>query len=132
VKGRHFVLALHDYYEEKARSVEAQTIIAATNLLTASPSPVPSAAASDVAISDVAFNTAFAVNRSKKVVQDKWALACINILYIQPLLEAFDDNGTGYSLISQCLCEVLINPNRFISITEANDVCLHWRLLVII
>jgi hypothetical protein len=98
VKGRHFVLALNDYFAEKVRTAEAQASAAVTTIHTRSPSPVPSIVASDVAIGDVVLNSAFAENQAKKANEDVWALAYINLLHVQPLLEAFDDDGTGYLL----------------------------------
>lgn len=95
MKARHFVLALHDYFGAKALNSDTQASVAVTNIHTASPSPAPSAAASDAAISDVALKRAFAASRAKKAAKDLWALKYINIRHVQPLLEAFDDDTTG-------------------------------------
>jgi hypothetical protein len=130
--GRHFVLTLLDYYTEKARITETQASVAVTKSYTASVAPMPSEASSDVPISAVALKPEFAVNRAKAPLEDPWALSCINILQVQPILEAFDDNGTGYNYILLCIIDMLTTPNRFVSITEANNVCLHPGCLSVI
>jgi hypothetical protein len=48
---------------------------------------VLSVVGSDGAISNAVLDAAFAINRAKKVAQDQWALAYINLLHLQPLLE---------------------------------------------
>ena len=97
MKARHFVLAVHDHFAEKVQRAEIQVTAAASTAHSGSASPAISIVASDAAISDGAINDAFDANikRAKQVVEDQWALAYINILHVQPLLEAFDDDGTG-------------------------------------
>jgi len=42
-----------------------------------------------------------AVVQYQPKVNDKWALAYINATYIQPILEAVDDDGTGVVSIKE-------------------------------
>lgn len=39
--------------------------------------------------------------RPKKQQDDKWALAYINAAYVQPILEAVDDDGTGFVSVKE-------------------------------
>ncbi|THU88449.1 hypothetical protein K435DRAFT_917088 [Dendrothele bispora CBS 962.96] len=99
VKARHFVLALHDHF------------LAERTLVNVPVEELPSSPTTDTPVADssgrplsVIINgetTAVTVARQR---QDTWALAYINITRVQPILEAIDDDGTG-----------------FISIKEVND-----------
>jgi hypothetical protein len=86
VKGRQFILALHDYFLEKA-TIETENRTSDVGTSASNVEVVDEADSHDVGESS-----------------DKWAIAHINPLKIQPLLEAFDDDGTGY-----------------VSLKEAND-----------
>ncbi|KAF7296411.1 Protein kinase domain-containing protein [Mycena chlorophos] len=103
VKARHFVLALNDYYTEK---FSAKDIASAANSVAGSapPSPIISPVDGRVIMPDP-----FAED-------DRWALSYINVAHMQPILEAFDDDGTG-----------------FVSVKEANDFAMMkprgWSLL---
>jgi hypothetical protein len=93
VKGRHFVLALLDYFAEKVRSSN-QSVPDATS---APPSPPPSSVpVTDIPSIDVTLTADLTVKKDKREVEDEWAFQYINILHVQPLLEAFDDDATGY------------------------------------
>ncbi|KAJ7578160.1 hypothetical protein C8J56DRAFT_797697, partial [Mycena floridula] len=91
VKARHFVLALHDYFTEKFEQPNIQQ--------------------SSVDSKGRNWNLV-----AKKPKDDRWTLAYINVSHVQPILEAFDDDGTG-----------------FISVKEVNDFVLSkphgWTLL---
>jgi hypothetical protein len=76
VKAKTFVLNLHDYYADQRNRMDAHT-----PLSVALPSP-PSTSPS-------------------KKVDDRWALAYINAAYVQSILEAIDDDGTGYISIKE-------------------------------
>ncbi|KXN86242.1 hypothetical protein AN958_10320 [Leucoagaricus sp. SymC.cos] len=82
VKARTFVLNLHDYYAEQRNRMDARA-----SLISPLPTP-PSARMSPI------------LPPSKKL-DDKWALAYINAAYVQSILEAVDDDGTGYISIKE-------------------------------
>ncbi len=84
VKARHFVLALRDYYLEK---------------VTLETKGVPSMDSSSV---NIAPNP------------DGWAIKYIDVLWVQPILEAFDDDASGFITIAEV--------NRFTSSRPTN-----WR-----
>ncbi|KAJ6530320.1 hypothetical protein B0H19DRAFT_482579 [Mycena capillaripes] len=84
VKARHFVLALHDYYMGNFSNIPAADVAGG---------PVP-----------VVPLTPVGRPPGAKPEDDRWALAYINVARLQPILEAVDDDGTG-----------------FVSIKEAND-----------
>ncbi|KAK7043094.1 hypothetical protein VNI00_008448 [Paramarasmius palmivorus] len=83
VKARHFVLALHDYYNDE---------------VTASKSAGEHTRPVSTEVPDF-------------MKGDKWALAYININHVQPILEAFDDDGTGFITIKEVNAFVESRPN---------------------
>ncbi|EAU90989.2 hypothetical protein CC1G_02376 [Coprinopsis cinerea okayama7 len=87
VKARHFVLALHDYYTNQANQRSSPSDRSSLSPLP-SPgmprSPQPSSARSHSSL----------LQRRRQ--DDRWALAYINAAYVQPILEAVDDDGTGF------------------------------------
>lgn len=87
VKARTFVLNLHDYYADHRNRVSDPPTVDRGSLSSSlgSPqsarmSPIPS---------------------PKKKTDDRWALAYINAAYVQSILEAVDDDGTGYISIKE-------------------------------
>ncbi|KAH9484737.1 hypothetical protein JR316_0001637 [Psilocybe cubensis] len=86
VKARHFVLALHDYYTDKlSKARKDSPIIEGTGLTSPLHRPPLRSPSS----------SAF------KRQDDKWALAYINAAYVQPILEAVDDDGTGFVSVKE-------------------------------
>jgi hypothetical protein len=71
VKARHFVLALRDYYLEK---------------LTLETDGVPD-------ISSTAI--------SNSTDPDAWAIKYIDVMWVQPILEAFDDDASGFITVAE-------------------------------
>ena len=71
VKARHFVLALRDHYLEKLSS-EAQGVL-------------------DMSTSSIGNCTN----------PDGWAIKYIDIMRVQPILEAFDDDASGFITIAE-------------------------------
>ncbi|KAJ6573432.1 hypothetical protein DFH09DRAFT_916098 [Mycena vulgaris] len=105
VKARHFVLALNDYYTDKFSNIDIAVAVAESTAGSAPPSPLMSPAFSDAELPADA-----------KREDDRWALSYINVAHLQAILEAVDDDGTG-----------------FVSIKEANDFAVSrpagWSLL---
>jgi hypothetical protein len=56
----------------------------------------------------------------KKRQDDRWALAYINAAYVQPILEAVDDDGTGFVSVKEVNTFVAERPDnwRFIFFTS--------------
>ena len=71
VKARHFVLALRDYYLDKLAS-EANGV-------------------PDMGTSAIGDSTD----------PDAWAIRYIDVMWVQPILEAFDDDASGFITISE-------------------------------
>jgi Ca2+-binding EF-hand superfamily protein len=90
VKARHFVLALRDHYFEKL-AAEAESL----------GETVPSVGESTI-------------NNSRN--PDAWAIKFIDVSRLQPILEAFDDDASGFITISEM--------NRFTSSRPAD-----WRFV---
>lgn len=86
MKARHFVLALNDYFTEK---FTAELIAVVNNGDANSPIPTPTSAV------DPAWALMF------KPKDDRWSLAYINITHLQAILEAVDDDGTGFISIKE-------------------------------
>ncbi|KXN81070.1 hypothetical protein AN958_06143 [Leucoagaricus sp. SymC.cos] len=106
VKARHFVLALRDYFTDRFNESTFPTTpqISATGL----PRPSPDDFTHEEPGSETVDNP---INPS-----DRWTLGHLNVTQLQPILEAIDDDGTG-----------------FISIKEANTFAIQrpkgWTLL---
>lgn len=105
VKSRHFILALHDYMLEKVRNpntVNAEHFLGSplstTSALDASSRSSASNSAEDLS---VAISTDFSTFSRRRRDHDGWALAYISILRVQPLLEAFDDDATGWISVKE-------------------------------
>ena len=77
VKARHFVLALHDYFIEKYAVGEVTQSLGKD------------------------FTLGRALIQARKTAEDRWALECINTRTLQPVLEAFDDDATGFITIKE-------------------------------
>ncbi|KIM45643.1 hypothetical protein M413DRAFT_344967 [Hebeloma cylindrosporum] len=91
VKARHFVLALHDYYTDKLSKVGSETPTVDRGSQGSMPSPpAPSPR-------PLKSGTSAMFRRQ----DDKWALAYINAAYVQPILEAVDDDGTGFVSVKE-------------------------------
>ncbi|KIK50287.1 hypothetical protein GYMLUDRAFT_51310 [Collybiopsis luxurians FD-317 M1] len=91
VKARHFVLALHDYFVEKYQTdgSNAATIEMITDgPLTSAPSSpdTPTTPAPDCDLESE---------------NDNWTNAYINVTHVQPILEAVDDDATGFITIKE-------------------------------
>ncbi|KAF5376289.1 hypothetical protein D9615_008531 [Tricholomella constricta] len=101
VKARHFVLALHDYYTDKMSSVGTPTTAHISGL----PSPQTPGRNSMTTV-------------QKKRQDDRWALTYINAAYVQPILEAVDDDGTGFVSVKEV--------NTFVAERPGNWSLPHW------
>ncbi len=84
VKARHFVLALQDHYLEKIASETKGVPDISTSAVDDSTNP------------------------------DAWAIKYIDVMWVQPILEAIDDDASGFITIAEV--------NRFTSSRPAD-----WR-----
>ena len=71
VKARHFVLALRDHYLEKLTSETNGDLDVGTSAISNSTNP------------------------------DAWAIKYIDVMWVQPILEAFDDDASGFITIAE-------------------------------
>jgi hypothetical protein len=92
VKGRHFILALQDYFTEKLQTKEATEFRSYLR----SPSPAPS-----LTPSEEAEDASQVVPARRKPADDLWTLAYISTAHVQPLVEAFDDDGAGFVSVKE-------------------------------
>ncbi|GJJ12736.1 hypothetical protein Clacol_006981 [Clathrus columnatus] len=74
IKSRHFVLALRDYFHEKWGFNETPTDV--TDQISSDGAPPKSAL--------------------QRRQADEWALVYLNVVRLQPVTEAFDDDGSGF------------------------------------
>ncbi|KAH9995914.1 hypothetical protein BJV74DRAFT_883811 [Russula compacta] len=88
VKARHFVLALRDYYLEKITSETENVLSVRTSAINTSSNP------------------------------DAWAIKFIDIMWVEPILEAFDDDASGFITVAEV--------NRFTSSRPADWSLPHW------
>ncbi|KAH7885442.1 hypothetical protein F5I97DRAFT_1830577 [Phlebopus sp. FC_14] len=94
VKARHFILALHDYFLDKVNDSHEENIATPVSM----PSPLLPDEYSDPGS---ALDVAIMVPQTRTSADDHWALSYINITRIQPILEAFDDDGSGFVSIKE-------------------------------
>jgi hypothetical protein len=71
VKARHFVLALRDYYLEKLNPETNGVSDMGTSAISNSTNP------------------------------DAWAIKYVDVMWVQPILEAFDDDASGFINIAE-------------------------------
>ena len=94
------MFALHDYIHEKYSGTRDADSDGSDHLR--SPSPAPSETESeDINEFNLSLTTAFADNHNKRRADDHWALAYINLLRVQPIVEAFDDDASGFISIKE-------------------------------
>jgi hypothetical protein len=86
---------LHDYYTDRQNAEPSLNSIIKSPL----PSPPTSGRASIVS--------------PRKRQDDKWALAYINAAYVQPILEAVDDDGTGFVSVNEVNTFVAERPDNW-------------------
>ncbi|KAF5335075.1 hypothetical protein D9611_010859 [Ephemerocybe angulata] len=98
VKARHFVLALHDYYTDRANQQQsARRFTSSVDRLSTSPlSSSPKSPSRPSSAKSPSTAMTF-----KQRQDDQWALAYINAAYVQPILEAVDDDGTGFVSVKE-------------------------------
>jgi hypothetical protein len=90
VKARHFVLALHDYYSNKENQRRPGSASSERFSMAPMKSPGPIRSPPPTA------GRGYMGMGAKRRQDDRWALAYINAAYVQPILEAVDDDGTGF------------------------------------
>ncbi|KAJ7429390.1 hypothetical protein B0H11DRAFT_2409490 [Mycena galericulata] len=110
VKARYFVLALNDYYTDKFSTIDVAFAESRAGSVAGSAPSSPLMSPTSPAFSEPGLAA------DERPRDDRWALAYINVSHLQPILEAVDDDGTG-----------------FVSIKEANDFAVSrpagWSLL---
>ncbi|PBK70525.1 hypothetical protein ARMSODRAFT_1035308 [Armillaria solidipes] len=88
VKAKHLVLALHDYFTDRLKAP------------TRSSSPISM-------MPPITYETGNPINSlitrdfSLKSKSDQWTLAYLNIAHLQPILEAVDDDASGFITIKE-------------------------------
>ncbi|KAG7442638.1 uncharacterized protein BT62DRAFT_954741 [Guyanagaster necrorhizus] len=83
VKAKHLILALHDYFIDKLGALSASPMM----------SPGASEAGSPIFSPISAVNDDFFYLKCKN---DRWALMYFNVSHVQPIIEAVDDDATGF------------------------------------
>ena len=105
MKARHFVLALHDYYTDKLSKAGGSGSDTPPRMTDGRPFP-PGSAAQTPRTPKSGTSAVF-----KRQQDDKWALAYINAAYVQPILEAVDDDGTGFVSVKEVNTFVAERPD---------------------
>ena len=91
VKATHFVIALYDHFTAKAGQASQKI---STNTSTDTPT-VPET------VNQTDTDTTTAALSPEAPVDDSWALDYINIRWIQPLIEAIDDDGSSFVTVKE-------------------------------
>ncbi|TFK64971.1 hypothetical protein BDN72DRAFT_846149 [Pluteus cervinus] len=109
VKARHFVLALHDYYTDRLNSTNHSTSESHSDGTPTTPLP-PASPHPNTQRNSGGSGSNRKSSAPKKKVDDRWALAYINAAYVQPILEAVDDDGTGFVSVKEVNTFVASRP----------------------
>ncbi|KAK0432641.1 hypothetical protein EV421DRAFT_1719390, partial [Armillaria borealis] len=89
VKAKHLILALHDYFTDRLRAPTQSS--SPTGMLSPPPFETGSPIKSPISPGDFPL-------RGKT---DQWTLAYLNVSHLQPILEAVDDDATGFITIKE-------------------------------
>lgn len=89
VKTRNFIMAFHDYYHEKSAALRQSSIDQGMNQ-SGQPSIIPVSA----------------IPRE----DEKWALEFIDVVRLQPISEAFDDDGSGFITVNEVNTFTTLRP----------------------
>ncbi|TFK64974.1 hypothetical protein BDN72DRAFT_962869 [Pluteus cervinus] len=92
VKARYFVLALHDYFSHQSSRSESNIPSETSTRVVASPT------------------RSLITNHSPAWFDDKWTLSYVNVAHVQPILEAVDDDGSGFVSINEVNTFVASRP----------------------
>ncbi|TRM70535.1 hypothetical protein BD626DRAFT_391201 [Schizophyllum amplum] len=99
VKAHHFTLALRDHLIEKYRSSQGRNDVhsALVSFTPASAGSTASYVSQSQSPEDIVRAVAEALQRQKRDTDgDRWAFDTLTMLTVQPISEAFDDDGTGF------------------------------------
>ncbi|KAF8149372.1 hypothetical protein B0H34DRAFT_733496 [Crassisporium funariophilum] len=109
VKARHFVLALRDYFTDRF-----------------DPGSAPSVSSNGTSGDPLALTGV----PQDSLADDHWALPYISVTNLQPILEAFDDDGTGFININEANTFALERPQGWSLIRWIAYWAAGWRLSV--
>ncbi|KAF8843364.1 hypothetical protein BDN67DRAFT_924335 [Paxillus ammoniavirescens] len=96
IKARHFILALHDYFLDKFSDDSLDEVEGAVTPMSI-PSPLPP----DEYIEPGTMLDLALSQQPRSKTDDRWALVYVNVTRIQPILEAFDDDGSGFVSVKE-------------------------------
>jgi hypothetical protein len=81
VKARHFVVALHDHFIDKFAEAELPFGTRMESAADSQPSQTLAIPASP---------------QSYSPSEDRWCLQCMTLPYVPPIVQAFDDDASGF------------------------------------
>ena len=96
MKGRHFVLALFDYLIGKGNRAALETV----KTFISSNTQVEAVGSGNAGVPAISNETPASATQAQAVVDD-WAVPYMNVLHLQPILEAFDDDATGFVSVKE-------------------------------
>ncbi|KAJ6508453.1 hypothetical protein C8R45DRAFT_815585 [Mycena sanguinolenta] len=101
VKARHFIVAVQDYFLHKYNREDQKmddAVRGAAEGLSGPSSPVLSTASAttDEPPPSALVARAIEARTAQRELQDRWAINYITLTRVRPILEAFDDDGSGW------------------------------------
>ncbi|KAH7099790.1 hypothetical protein BKA62DRAFT_278356 [Auriculariales sp. MPI-PUGE-AT-0066] len=115
VKARHFIVAVQDYflqkYSKEDREIDA-AIRDAYEGASRPDSPVPMSAISDRPPS-VVLTTAIEARQVQRELQDRWAIEYVTLTRVRPVLEAFDDDASGWISVKEANVFTASRPQNY-------------------
>ncbi|KAH7099791.1 hypothetical protein BKA62DRAFT_831480 [Auriculariales sp. MPI-PUGE-AT-0066] len=114
VKARHFIVAVQDYFVQKYSKEDRETDAAIRDAYEGASRPVsPSlSAVSDEPPSDV-LNRAIEAREVQRELQDRWATEYVTLTSVRPVLEAFDDDASGWISVKEANVFTASRPQNY-------------------
>ncbi|KAJ7315149.1 hypothetical protein DFH08DRAFT_422699 [Mycena albidolilacea] len=101
VKARHFIVAVQDYFLQKYNREDQKMDAAVRNAAEglsgpSSPALSTASAATDEPPPSALVARAIEARTAQRELQDRWAINYFTLTRVRPILEAFDDDGSGW------------------------------------
>ncbi|KAH7099932.1 hypothetical protein BKA62DRAFT_673164 [Auriculariales sp. MPI-PUGE-AT-0066] len=104
VKARHFIVAVQDYFLQKYSKEDEETDAAIRDAYDGGSrplTPAPMSAISDGPPPSAILTKAIEARVVQRELQDRWAIEYITLTRVRPVLEAFDDDASGWISVKE-------------------------------
>ncbi|KAH7099931.1 hypothetical protein BKA62DRAFT_673163 [Auriculariales sp. MPI-PUGE-AT-0066] len=116
VKARHFIVAVQDYFLQKYSKEDEETDAAIRDAYDGGSrplTPVPMTAISDGPPPSAVLTKAIEARLVQRELQDRWAVEYITLTRVRPVLEAFDDDASGWISVKEANVFTSSRPQNY-------------------